>query len=158
MVEYTFVEENKPALKLNFAWKQSDIEYFTEHSRPWSQIGFWQGFLTPTALYRHTLNIARGTTDPGIASISWIISSATKQANSVERKIQHSIGSNFDHQVALTALVPNLPTRWRHLPWLEICISSKFGHQMAPLALVRLGKIEARVKSFKFQPGHLHWF
>ena len=59
-------------------------------------------------------NIARGTTDPGIASITWLISPATKQANSVERKIQHSIGSNFDHQVALTALVPNLPTRWRH--------------------------------------------
>ena len=79
-------------------------------------------------------NIARGTSDPGIASITWLISPATKQANSVERKIQHSIGSNFDHQVALTALVPNLPTRWRHLPWLQICISSKFGHQMAPLA------------------------
>ena len=69
-------------------------------------------------------NIARGTTDPGIASITCIISPATKQANSVERKIQH-----YWFQ-----LVPNLPTRWRHLPWLQICISFKFGHQMAPLA------------------------
>ena len=34
-------------------------------------------------------NIARGTTDPGIASITWLISPATKQANSVERKIPH---------------------------------------------------------------------
>jgi hypothetical protein len=44
-------------------------------------------------------NIARGTTDPGIASITWIISPATKQANSLESKIQvkHSIGSNFGH-------------------------------------------------------------
>ena len=33
----------------------------------------------------------------------------------------------------------------KDLPWLQICISSKFGHQMAPLALVRLGKIEVRV-------------
>ena len=94
------------------------------------------------------INIARGTTDPGIASITWIISPTSKQANSEERKIQQFIGSNFDHQVALTALVPNLPTRWRHLPWLQICISSKFGHQMVPPALVRLGKIEARVTSF----------
>ena len=61
-------------------------------------------------------NIARGTTDPGIASITWIISPATKLANSEERKIQvkHSIGSNFG-QMTLPALVLNLPTRWRHL-------------------------------------------
>ena len=68
------------------------------------------------------LNIARG-----IASITW--RAATKQANSVERKIQHYIGSNFDHQVALTALVLNLPTRWRHLKiQIEHSIGSKFGH------------------------------
>ena len=30
----------------------------------------------------------RGTRDPGIASITWIISPTTKQANSVERKIE----------------------------------------------------------------------
>ena len=37
------------------------------------------------------------------------------KANSVERKTQvkHSIGSNFG-QMTLPALVPNLPTRWRH--------------------------------------------
>ena len=40
-------------------------------------------------------------------------------------------------------LVPNLATRWPHLHKLQIwppdgaiCISCKFGHQMAPLALV----------------------
>ena len=89
-------------------------------------------------------NIARGTTDPGIASITWIISPATKQANSLERKIQvkHSIGSNFG-QMTLPALVLNLPTRWRHfnsnwtLHWFQFwtlggttSISSKFTHQM----------------------------
>jgi len=62
-------------------------------------------------------NIARGTTDPGIASITWFISPATKQANSVERKIQvkHSIGSKFGHQIAPVAFVTNFATRWRHL-------------------------------------------
>ena len=33
-------------------------------------------------------NIARGTTDPGIASLTWIIFPATKLANSVAWKIQ----------------------------------------------------------------------
>ena len=61
-------------------------------------------------------NIARGTTDPGIASITWFISPATKQANSVVRKIQvkHSIGSNFGQMTSTS-------------------ISSDFTHQMAPL-------------------------
>ena len=65
---------------------------------------------------RTSQNIARGTTDPGIASITWIISPSTKQTNSIERKIQvkHSIGYNFG-QMTLPALVLNLPTRWRHL-------------------------------------------
>ena len=75
-------------------------------------------------------NIARGTTDPGIASITWFISPATKQANSVERKIQvkHSIGSNFG-QMTLPALVLNLPTRWRHMKiQIEHSIGSNFGH------------------------------
>ena len=77
---------------------------------------------TPTDFLGHhgtITNIARGTTDPGIASITWIISPDTKQANSVERKIQHSIRPNFDHQVASTN-----------------SISSKFTDQMASLALV----------------------
>ena len=75
-------------------------------------------------------NIARGTTDPDIASITWIISPATKQANSLERKIQvkHFIGSNFG-QMTLPALVLNLPTRWRHLKiQIEHSIGSNFGH------------------------------
>ncbi len=41
-------------------------------------------------------NIARGTTDPGIASLTWIISPATNQANSVESKIL----VKFGHKVA----------------------------------------------------------
>ena len=98
-------------------------------------------------------NIARGTTDPGIASVTWIISSATKQENSLERKIQvkHSIGSNFG-QMTLPALVLNLPTRWRyfkiqieHPNWFQFwplggttSISSKFTHQMAPYLYLKL--------------------
>ena len=75
-------------------------------------------------------NIARGTTDPGIASMTWIISPATKQANSLERKIQvkHFIGSNFG-QMTLPVLVLNLLTRWRHLKiQIEHSIGSNFGH------------------------------
>ena len=52
------------------------------------------------------INIVRGTTDPGIASLTWIKSPAEKQANSVERKIQYSIGSNFDHKIALREAPP----------------------------------------------------
>ena len=37
---------------------------------------------------RRNVNIARGTTDPGIASITWIIFPATNLGNSVARKIQ----------------------------------------------------------------------
>ena len=61
---------------------------------------------------------------------SWIIFPATKQANSVERKIQvkHSIGSNFG-QMTLPVLVLNLPTRWRYLKiQIEHSIGSNFGH------------------------------
>ena len=72
-------------------------------------------------------------------------------------------------------LIPNLVTRWCHLNWFQIwspdgitCISSKFGHQMAPLALVTIATLpwivlltlsvsielvssSARVTSVKFQ-------
>ena len=67
-------------------------------------------------------NIARGTTDPEIDSVTWI---------------------KFINNMAPLALVAYLATRWRHSHWLQIwppdgatCIGSKFGHQMAPLALV----------------------
>ena len=68
------------------------------------------------------------------------------------------ITCKFDHQMVPLALVANLTTRWGHLYKLHIiylatkwhnlnclqswppdgatCISCKFGHQMAPLALV----------------------
>ena len=100
-------------------------------------------------------NIARGTTDPGYCHFNYLLSF----------QLKISIGSNFDHQVvqfALVAklskrwrhlhkfqiwppdaLVANLATRWRHLHKFQIwppdgatCIGCKFGHQMAPLALV----------------------
>ena len=68
------------------------------------------------------LNIARGTTDPEIDSITWI-----------------KLGKNM----APLTLVANLATSWRHLHGLQIwppdgatCISCKFVHQMALLALV----------------------
>ena len=66
-------------------------------------------------------NIARGTTDPEIDSITWI-----------------ELGKNM----APLTLVAYLTTTWRHLQiWPPVsvgttCISSKFGHQMVPLALV----------------------
>ena len=66
------------------------------------------------------INIARGTTDPEINSVTWI-----------------KLGNNM----APLTLVANLATRWRHLHYLQIwppdgatCVSCKFGHQMAPLA------------------------
>ena len=40
-------------------------------------------------------NIARGTTDPDIASITWVISLATKHANSVERKLHQVVNSEL---------------------------------------------------------------
>ena len=67
-------------------------------------------------------NIARGTTDPEIDSVTWI-----------------ELGNNM----APLTLVANFATIWRHLHHLQIWppdgatnISSKFCHQMAPLALV----------------------
>ena len=66
-------------------------------------------------------NIARGTTDPEIDSVTWI---------------------KFSKNMAPLALVANLPTRWRHLyssqmwpPDGAFCIFCKFGHQIEPLAL-----------------------
>ena len=71
--------------------------------------------LIPSITYSHSrsVNIARGTTDPGYC------------------------------QVAQFALVAKLSARWRHLHYFQIwppdgatCIGCKFGHKMAPLALV----------------------
>ena len=79
-------------------------------------------------------NIARGTTDPEIDSVTRI---------------------KFSNNITPLALVTNLATRWRHLHWLQIwlpdgatCIGCKFGHQMAPLALVT--NLATRWR-------HLHW-
>ena len=67
-------------------------------------------------------NIARGTTDPEIDSVTW---------------------TEFGNNTAPLALVATLATRWRHLHYLKICPpygttynSCKFDHQMAPLALL----------------------
>ena len=66
------------------------------------------------------LNIARGTTDPEIDSVTWI-----------------KFGNNMAPLtfVMPLALVANLATRWCHLHWLQIwppdgptCMSYKFGH------------------------------
>ena len=80
-------------------------------------------------------NIARGTTDPEINSVTWI-----------------ELGNNMS---SLT-LVANLVTRWRHLHQLQIWpphgatyFSCKFSHQMAPLALVA---------NLATRWHHLHWF
>ena len=77
-------------------------------------------FCVASALFRDICeNIARGTTDPEIDSMT-----CTK----------------FGHHMATLALVANLATRWRHLHKLQIwpldgttCISCKFAHQMVPL-------------------------
>ena len=67
-------------------------------------------------------NIARGTTDPEIDSVTWI---------------------ELGNKIAPLTLVAYLATRWRHLHYLQIWptdgaiyISCKFGHQMAPLEIV----------------------
>ena len=56
----------------------------------------------------------------GIESITWVISPAKKNENSVDKKsqVKDFIGSNFGQQVALLALVTSLTTRWRDLYWL----------------------------------------
>ena len=101
------------------------------------------------------------------------------------------ISSNFGHQVALLAfvenvancwfflhhqvvplaLVTNLAARWHNFHWFQFwppggatCISYKFGHQVAPLALsyclglpywqYQLVSSSARVTSVKFQQGY----
>ena len=65
----------------------------------WTKLPNWTNFIAIVAWSRQHVvslfenmeivyeNIARGTTDPGIASITWIFP-ATKLANSVVRKIQ----------------------------------------------------------------------
>ena len=98
-------------------------------------------------------NIARGTTDPGIASITWIIFPDWFEWHfnwlyyfqiwSPDGARATCISYKFGHQMSPLKLVPNLVTRWHHVHKSKIwspdgatCISSKFGHQMAPLALL----------------------
>ena len=73
-----------------------------------------QKYKTNTKIHTNT-NIARGTTDPWVDTIT-----------------------------RGTLQLANLANRWHHMHMLEIqpqsgttCISKKFGHQMAPFALVR---------------------
>ena len=85
-----------------------------------SQTHMWQRlFFTAYFLQLHSCirlkNIARGTTDPWVDTIT-----------------------------GGTLRLANLVNRWHHMHMLEIqpqsgttCISKKFGHQMAPFALVR---------------------
>ena len=105
-------------------------------------------------------NIARGTTDPEIDSVTWtkfgnnmatlalVANFATRWHDLQSLKIWPPDGTTcisckFGHQMAPLALVANMATRWRHLQWLQIwppdgttCTNCKFGHQMAPFALV----------------------
>ena len=69
----------------------------------------------------HLLNIARGTTDPEIDSVTWI---------------------KFSNNMAPLALDAIFTTRWLHLHKLQIWptdgtiwIGSKFGHQVAKFAI-----------------------
>ena len=80
-------------------------------------------------------NIARGTTDP------WV-----------------------DTNVTLLLVI--LANRWRHLNYLQICspdgtsISWIFGHQVAPLTIVRIwppGALRAIVGNLAIGWRHLHW-
>ena len=68
----------------------------------------------------------------GIDSLTWVISPAKYNAT--------CIGSKVGQHVMQLELVPSLATRWCYLHYLQncppdgaICISCKFGHQMAPL-------------------------
>ena len=70
----------------------------------------------------YSKNIARGTTDPEIDSVTW---------------------TNFGNNMARLALVAHLATRWRHLHYLQIwppdgttCIIRKFDHHMTSLGSV----------------------
>ena len=62
-------------------------------------------------------------------------------------------------------LIPNLVTRWCHLNWFQIwspdgitCISSKFGHQMAPLALVTIALPHCLGLSYWLYQLVLSWY
>ena len=68
-------------------------------------------------LKRNIQNIARGTTDPEIDSVTWI---------------------DFSNSMAPLALVANLANRWHNLDWFKmrssggiICVVCKVGHQVA---------------------------
>ena len=94
-------------------------------------------------------NIARGTEDPVIESVTWIISKTTGGATWITSKFR----------LAPLELVANLTKRWRHLPFASrkfchhmiphshevsqfwppggpACTNCKFGHQEAPLASI----------------------
>ena len=80
----------------------------------------WQSSKSPSTPTTWGQNIARGTTDPEIDSVTWI---------------------ELGNKIAPLTLVAYWATRWRHLHYLQIWptdgaiyISCNFGLQMAPLA------------------------
>ena len=94
-------------------------------------------------------NIARGTTDPEIDSVTWI-----KFGNNMA---QLGLVQTLGYQVAQLGLVQNLVVRWRHLC---NCIGSKVGHQVGLYALphclelsvgIELVSSSAKVSSVKSQ-------
>ena len=79
-----------------------------------------ENLIKTNMLVAYFKNIARGTTDPEIDSVTWI---------------------ELGNKIAPLTLVAYLATRWRRLHYLQIWptdgaiyISCKFGLQMAPLA------------------------
>ena len=84
----------------------------------------WKFRLNHVCIQRRIENIARGTTDPEIDSVT-------------------CISCKFGNQMVPLVLVANLTTRWHHLHQLQICppdgttcISCTIDHQMAPLVFI----------------------
>ena len=89
----------------------------------------------------------------GIDSITWIMSPAKKNSNSVDKKsqVKKSIGSNFSYQVAPLVL-PHclwLPY-WHHQLVLSCYLHQPTSHQLC------LQKVSQWV--WKIKTHHLHWF
>ena len=97
-------------------------------SSPWPRSHWFPGNQQSMSLLltANTVNIARGTTDPGHCTIQVAL-------------LALFTSSKFGHQMASFALVPTLATRWCHFHLLQIWppdgatwISWKFSYQMAP--------------------------
>ena len=77
----------------------------------WCNLWMWRR----SRFWSRWLNIARGTTDPEIDSVTWTKFSDHK-AWSTDGET--CISYKFSHQMAPLSLVPNVTTRWRNFHWL----------------------------------------